>query len=52
MSVVGGAEEEGSATSSSTERPSDTIVVRTQQRSEFKSLMKNGGVPQVLDEEW
>ena len=54
MSVVGGAEEEGSATSSSTERPSDTIVVylqadtaslRTQQRSEFKSLMKNGDVP-------
>ena len=49
MSVVGGAEEEGSATSSSTERPSDTIVVylqadtaslRTKQRNEFKSMLQ------------
>ena len=54
MSVVGGAQQDGSATSSSTERPSDTIVVclpahnaklRTQQRSQFKSLLRKKGIP-------
>ena len=54
MSVVGGAQQDGSGTISSTERPSDTIVVyllahtaslRTRQRNQFKSLLRKKGIP-------
>ena len=53
MSVVDEAQEEGSAASSSTERPSDKLVVclqadtaslRTKQRKEFKSMLKKKGI--------